>query len=345
MLAKVFKILVFYIVFILIISCGNSPQTFSQEYSKKGEEGTDSTIDYRQEMRNFIISISTYAKQVNPNFIIIPQNGVELITINGEPEGEIVVPYVKAIDGQGQEDLFYGFEEDNKPTPVEETKWLISFLDRLKKYDKQKTILVIDYCSDKEKIYNSYKKNEEKGYISIATCRELNCIPKYPSEPFNKNYKSIEFLFQAKNFLYLINPENFKTKEEFLKTLENTYYDILIIDAFFEDKLLTKKDINRLKTKPNGAKRIIIAYMSIGEAEDYRYYWQKEWYENPPEWLEKENPDWRGNYKVKYWHPQWQNIIFGTPDSYLDKILNSGFDGVYLDIIDGYEYFEENYHT
>jgi endo-alpha-1,4-polygalactosaminidase (GH114 family) len=27
----------------------------------------------------------------------------------------------------------------------------------------------------------------------------------------------------------------------------------------------------------------------------------------------------------------------------MSKVLNAGFDGVYLDIIDGYEYFEEEY--
>jgi len=37
-------------------------------------------------------------------------------------------------------------------------------------------------------------------------------------------------------------------------------------------------------------------------------------------------------------NPEWQAIIF----EYEDRILNAGFDGVYLDIIDGFEYWEEN---
>jgi len=95
-----------------------------------------------------------------------------------------------------------------------------------------------------------------------------------------------------------------------------------------------------LRSKQNGGKRMVIAYMSIGEAEDYRYYWQPEWDSNPPSWLKGENPHWEGNYKVEYWDPLWQQIIFGTDSSYLDKILDAGFDGVYLDIIDAFEYFE-----
>ena len=31
-----------------------------------------------------------------------------------------------------------------------------------------------------------------------------------------------------------------------------------------------------------------------------------------PVWLDVENPDWQGNYKVQYWHPEWQAIIFGS---------------------------------
>jgi cysteinyl-tRNA synthetase, unknown class len=53
-----------------------------------------------------------------------------------------------------------------------------------------------------------------------------------------------------------------------------------------------------------------------------------------PAWLAGENPAWRGNHLVRYWDPEWQNIIFGSPTAYLDKILEAGFDGVYLDKID-----------
>ncbi|HEC89701.1 MAG TPA: hypothetical protein ENI44_03860, partial [Thermoplasmatales archaeon] len=54
----------------------------------------------------------------------------------------------------------------------------------------------------------------------------------------------------------------------------------------------------------------------------------------------RENPNWPGCYKVKYWYPEWQSIIYGNNDSYLKKILDAGFDGVYLDVIDAFEYFE-----
>jgi cysteinyl-tRNA synthetase, unknown class len=80
-----------------------------------------------------------------------------------------------------------------------------------------------------------------------------------------------------------------------------------------------------------------ISYFSIGEAEDYRYYYNPDWKTNPPSWLGKDNPDWPGNTKVQYWDPDWQKLMF----NYLDKIIDSGFDGVYLDIVDGFEYWSD----
>ena len=40
------------------------------------------------------------------------------------------------------------------------------------------------------------------------------------------------------------------------------------------------------------------------------------------------------------WNKDWQNIIYGNENSYLNKIIDANFDGVYLDIIDAFEYYE-----
>ena len=44
-----------------------------------------------------------------------------------------------------------------------------------------------------------------------------------------------------------------------------------------------------------------------------------------------------GNYKVRYWDPAWQAIVL----EYLDKIIDQGFAGAYLDIIDAFEYWSD----
>jgi cysteinyl-tRNA synthetase len=98
--------------------------------------------------------------------------------------------------------------------------------------------------------------------------------------------------------------------------------------------------IENLKHSPGGEK-IVLCYMSIGQAADYRFYWQPEWRENPPAWLDEQDEVWAGDYWVQYWDPEWQAIIYGSPESYLDQILALGFDGIYLDRVDAYWYYEE----
>jgi cysteinyl-tRNA synthetase len=122
--------------------------------------------------------------------------------------------------------------------------------------------------------------------------------------------------------------------------------DLVVIDYARDGEDATAfrpADLARMKQRPGGGQKLLIAYMSIGEAEDYRYYWRSEWAKDAsrPAWLDELNPEWDGNYKVRYWDPAWQSIILGNPGAYLDKIIAAGFDGVYLDIVDAFEYWEE----
>jgi cysteinyl-tRNA synthetase, unknown class len=113
-------------------------------------------------------------------------------------------------------------------------------------------------------------------------------------------------------------------------------YDVVVIDFAQQGRPFTPAEVAAMRAKPDGGRRIVLAYLSIGEAERYRFYWQPAWYLTPPAWIGPENPEWRGNYLVRYWEPAWQNLMFGAPDSYLDRILSAGFDGVYLDRVDAY---------
>lgn len=327
------------IIVLLISLIFTLPVVFVACNSSGDDDDNDDEVDYRQEMRDFVQAISAYTKGINTQFCVITQNGQVLLTENGDYDGTPVSAYISALDAVGQEDLFYGYNDDNVATPANERDYLIEFLDIAKNNGLK--VLVTDYCWTHSYMDDSYRQNESRGYISFAADnRDLNNIPDYPLVPYNTNSQNITSLAAAKNFLYLLDARSFSDKDSFLNALRETDYDIIITDLFYDGLELTYQDVQSLKKKANGGSRKCIAYMSIGEAEDYRYYWDDEWKTNPPPWLAEENPEWPGNYKVRYWDPAWQAIIFGNANSYTKKILDAGFDGTYLDIIDAFEYFE-----
>ncbi|SHE68093.1 cysteinyl-tRNA synthetase, unknown class [Microbulbifer donghaiensis] len=297
-------------------------------------------IDVQQEMRDFIRAISLYAKGIDQEFLIIPQGGVELVTINARESGAADFDYIDAVDGLAQEALFFGFNGIDQPTPVTEQLRLQTFLDLAR--DNGKVVLVTDFATSQRNIDDSYALNEEAGYISFAADQaELDDIPIYPPQIHNRNLDDIDRLANARNFLTLINPRLFSTRQEFVDAISETDYDIVIIDFFFNGLEFTEEQIAQLKVKENGGRRLLIAYMSIGFAQDNRFYWQSFWFSNPPSWLEDEVPGLPGNYQVKYWRSEWQDIIFGNSDSYLFRIIDTDFDGVLLDNVDAFELFEE----
>jgi cysteinyl-tRNA synthetase len=179
---------------------------------QKNEDGLNlEALEYRQAMRDFVIGISNVAKTENPNFLIIPQNGIELITNDGEDNGPINLAFLNAIDGHCQEDLYYGYDSDNQATSNNDNAYLRGFLNISKGNGKQ--ILVTDYCSSTGKMDDSYAKNNTQGYISFAdNHRELDNIPTYPTSIIRENNARIQELSSIKNFLYLINPDGFQTK-------------------------------------------------------------------------------------------------------------------------------------
>ena len=149
-------------------------------------------------------------------------------------------------------------------------------------------------------------------------------------------------LGQVRDFLYILQLGKISISQ-----LANNEFDLIVMDYAKhgnEESEYKASEIARIKKgSSSGGKKIVLAYMSIGEAENYRFYWEPSWKPGFPSWLGPENPEWEGNYKVRYWISGWQKIIFGTKSgpkkSYLDRIIDQGFDGVYLDIIDAYEFW------
>ena len=116
-------------------------------------------------------------------------------------------------------------------------------------------------------------------------------------------------------------------------------YDLVVTDYSHDGSAAGKLTTAEVTALRSGGTRTTLAYLSIGEAENYRYYWQPGWLPGSPAWLGPFNSDYPDNFKVRYWDPAWQAIIFGSPGAYLDQIIAQGFDGVYLDVIDAFEFW------
>lgn len=293
--------------------------------------------DYREEMRKFVIEISEHGESLKTGFIVVPQNGMQLLSSEDGGNGTVSTDYIAAIDGCGQEELFYGYDNQNNffsQTHEEANVWLAQCRFAVA---HNLTVLVTDYCSAPDLIADSYNRNDAEGFIGFAAeSRELDVI----TTAYHMNVFDIDSLPLAQNFLFMINPTQ-ATKEEYLAALEESMHDVLIIDAFYEGVALDTSDLNRLRNKPQGGRRLILSYISIGQAESYRWYWKPFWMASPPSFLIEEDPYWNANYYVKYWDPTWQHIITGDDqDSYVNRVVASGFDGVYLDLVNAFEYFE-----
>ena len=176
-------------------------------------------------------------------------------------------------------------------------------------------------------------------------------------------------------------------RKTWLEALRNSDYDVIYIDSFYNHRAfpenqtpLTKEEIDSLKVKPDGGKRQVIAYLSIGSAEQNRWYAQDEWTTedpnnpNTPTEYESRHHNrkrslksiyscrrrhsdvagfrlWRKLHSeeaiVQWWDPAWRDIIIngggqykhkttGDNTSSIDRIINQGFDGVYLDNVGVY---------
>ena len=154
--------------------------------------------------------------------------------------------------------------------------------------------------------------------------------------------------FQPKSMAYVLQADKLaRKKADAVAKLAACGRALIVIDYSHSgdaDGKWTGEQIRAIRAGKSGRK--VVAYLSIGEAEDYRGYWQRIWDRNrdgqpdegAPDFLCAVNPDWEGNYRVKYWKAPWQELIL----RYLDEIVAQGFDGVYMDIVDAFETFEQD---
>ena len=153
-----------------------------------------------------------------------------------------------------------------------------------------------------------------------------------------------------------------------IEALAASRYDMLVVDPTVTSdwNFNAKQMVQTLKVSKayDGVHRkLVIAYIDIGEAEEWRWYWYgRDTYEQNglckqsyvtaiqswAPWVVACDPDgWGGNYPVAYWDSAWQDVVLGGTtlgsslnlyfDSIMDEVVQDGFDGVYLDWVEAWE--------
>lgn len=145
------------------------------------------------------------------------------------------------------------------------------------------------------------------------------------------------------NWFYFL---GFEPSEVELQQMVDSVYDMVVLEPIFTDASNTdyEMDVHVSQLHSSSHPKLTLAYIDIGQAEDWRTYWQPGWGIGNPTWIVANDPDgWKGNYPVAYWHPDWQDIWLNPQNGYLKQLIDTGFDGIYLDWVEAYS--DENVIT
>jgi uncharacterized protein (TIGR01370 family) len=205
-------------------------------------------------------------------------------------------------------------------------------------------IMVADYAKTPSMITESINLNKAKGYLPFFADNpefRFDTIPAFPKRPFRENSKNITGLKFAQNILFLNDSSRYDDRDNFVLALNDTNFDAVVVDVYHRGRTAFQRThVRGMKFKKLGAKRLALAYMNVGRADTSRYYWKPGWREGRPSFLGSPvlgEPD---KHYVQYWNPAWKKIITGDTKSYAYGIIAQGYDGVVIDGVDSYLFFE-----
>ena len=302
--------------------------------------------NYRDYMRTMIEDLSIYAHGRNSKFVVVTQPGFDLTSWsrrefdldeikrdrNAKISPDAIVPvgtplrrYLQRVDGVILNGQFCN------PLRVPRADIAAMMKQGLK-------MLSVDHCGDPGSATAALQAAVRMGVVAHIDLDEHDVFDRIPSRrPAPENSGNVEVLADARNMLMMLDSKSYGSRDEWIAALSATNYDVLITDAFYKgNQPLTKDAIHSLKFKQMGARRLVLARISLGYAEDERYYWQREWKIGEPSWIQGRAPGKPGSYVVEFWNPAWKAII----GKYFAGIMDLGFDGVVLDGVEAYRRWE-----
>lgn len=308
--------------------------------------------DYQELIREYVYSFGTFRDNKKPEFRIIIADGLELLT-RSQWENDLEDLHRSELSGAKTDDerfLLKLFSPENPIKVNSPNRRFINSINGLffknrfcsqekKPIDFEKisnlakefglNIFSIEHCfSENEKKFAL----EENLKLNIPAHVDLDSDKKYDTignieNIYQENIENIDTLNKVKNILILTNTRNFSDKDLFIEKMGKTNYDMIVIDPFFHFKNpFSSDDIQSLKSKRIGSRRLVFAHLNIAIAEDMRPYFEPTWKLGKPKWLRfqsKENP---AGIIVDYWNKEWKKIV----GIYFRSVMDLGFDGIVL---------------
>jgi len=126
-------------------------------------------------------------------------------------------------------------------------------------------------------------------------------------------------LANVSHWLYLIDVD---MDPETVDRIAASSYDMVVIDFIVSEQWNRDFPLAAVIEQWHSAEhpKLVIAYIDIAEAEDYRSYWQPGWRVGNPEWIAGDDPDgWEGNFPVAYWHDEFDGVYLDWVEAYSDE--------------------------
>jgi cysteinyl-tRNA synthetase, unknown class len=200
-----------------------------------------------------------------------------------------------------------------------------------------RNVLTIESCDDKKALETAYRdaiRDHVTPYVKVGD-GPLEDAPR--AHPSFENAKEILTVANARNWLPVLRSDKFGTKGKFVEALANTNYDILLVDVVHRrSEFLVKSDVQQLKFKKLGPRRLVFAVMPLGRAYDWRWYWQSGWEVGNPAFIFAHD-DKPGTYLTDLGSGEWRGVL----GKYMAGIVDLGFDGVVFDDVGTYLWFED----
>ena len=312
--------------------------------------------NFRETLRHNVEMLSNYAYHRDKNFQIIIHEGQELLNkslweyhLSGYNEA-------RARPTQAEDPSFlfkfkkhrYG-TNDVIGTPVPEYLNNITGIVLNKIYSLNRTInpgllasrlkiIAFDLCTAPKTCMDYIQKSVASNILLQTGSSATTIFSRIDEQPvINENARNIFKLSDAKNILYLNDESSFRNKYDLIKQLRDTNFDIVIIRPQFKNKeSYTANEVNSLKFKKNGTRRLIFAEMNLTEANPEQYYWKKKWQLGKPSWLRRKSFSNQDSVIVEYWNDEWRKII----GNHFKSILDTKYDGAIFTGLENHKYFE-----